>query len=122
MVQRKRNSNSLNKAERRIEGMQMINPQLDFGNGLSIANYNNKILDIRNKLAAYNQARAMMEKTQNALAQAEQELNTFSEKMLLSVASHYGKSSDEYSMAGGTRRINRRKPRPKVNQTPISAQ
>jgi hypothetical protein len=122
MVQRKRNSTALTKAERRIEGMQMINSQLDFGNGLSIASYNHKILDIRNKLTAYNQARTMMETTQNALAEAESELNIFSEKMLLSVASHYGKTSDEYGMAGGTRRSYRRKARPATNQTAMSAE
>ncbi|OUL20217.1 hypothetical protein [Nostoc sp. 106C] len=122
MSPRKRNSTALTKAERRIEGMQMINPQLDFGDGLSIASYNNKILEIRDKLTAYNQARAMVEKTQNALSQAESELNTLSEKMLLSIASRYGKTSDEYGMAGGTRRSTRRKARPAVNQTVISAE
>ncbi|OUL22593.1 hypothetical protein BV372_30535 [Nostoc sp. T09] len=122
MSPRKRNSTALTKAERRIEGMQMINPQLDFGNGLSIANYNNKILEMRDKLTAYNQARAIVEKTYNALAEAERELNSLSEKMLLSVASHYGKTSDEYGMAGGTRRSNRKKARSAVNQTSISAE
>ena len=122
MAPRKRNSSALTKAERRIEGMQMINPNLDFGNGLSIANYNNKILEIRDKLTAYNQARAMVEMTQNALAAAERELNNLSEKMLLSVASHYDKTSDEYRLAGGTRRSNRKKARPAKNQTLISAE
>ncbi|OUL27136.1 hypothetical protein BV378_10745 [Nostoc sp. RF31YmG] len=122
MSPRKRNSTALTKAERRIEGMQMINPQLDFGDGLSIASYNNKILEIRDKLTAYNQARAMVEKTQNALSQAESELNTLSEKMLLSIASRYGKTSDEYGMAGGTRRSTRRKARPATNQTVMSAE
>ncbi len=37
--------------------------------------------------------------------------------MLLGVASRYGKNSDEYEMAGGTRKSNRRKARPVVNQT-----
>ncbi|MCM0591289.1 MAG: hypothetical protein HEQ35_20495 [Gloeotrichia echinulata IR180] len=121
MPQRKRNSLALTKAERRIEGIQMINPELDFGNGLSIASYNTKILEIREKLAAYNQARALVDKTQNALLEAERELNIYSEQMLLSVASRYGKNSDEYGMAGGKRRSDRKKTRPAVNQTAISA-
>ncbi|MBD2354960.1 hypothetical protein H6G41_10040 [Tolypothrix sp. FACHB-123] len=122
MAQRKRNSPALTKAERRIEGMEMIHPKLDFGNGLSIATYNAKVREIREKLAAYNQARALVDKTQNALVEAERELNTFTEQMLLSVASRYGKSSDEYGMAGGTRKLDRRKTRSSVNQTAISAQ
>ncbi|MDZ7960517.1 MAG: hypothetical protein RMY34_21985 [Aulosira sp. DedQUE10] len=121
MAQRKRNSPALTKAERRIEGIQMINPELDFGNGFSIPGYNSKILEIREKLAAYNQARAIVDKTQNALQEAERELNSYSEQMLLSVASNYGKNSDEYGMAGGTRKSNRKKKRPAV-QTAISAE
>ncbi|MBW4562462.1 MAG: hypothetical protein KME32_15180 [Mojavia pulchra JT2-VF2] len=116
MAQRKRNSPALTKAERRIEGIQMINPELDFGNGLSIAIYNRKILEIREKLAAYNQARAIVDKRQNALLEAERELNSYSEQMLLSVASRYGKNSDEYGLAGGTRKSDRKKARPAVNQ------
>ncbi|MEH2166684.1 MAG: hypothetical protein V7K41_08420 [Nostoc sp.] len=121
MTQRKRNSSALTKAERRIERMQTINPELDFGNGLSITSYNTRILEIREKLAAYNQARAIVDKTQNALLEAERELNSYSEQMLLSVASRYGKNSDEYGMAGGTRKSDRKKARPAVNQTPIFA-
>ncbi|MEH2406970.1 hypothetical protein [Nostoc sp.] len=40
--------------------------------------------------------------------------------MLLNVASRYGKNSDEYEMAGGTRRSDRKKARPLVNQTVTS--
>ncbi|MEH1842276.1 MAG: hypothetical protein V7L20_26980 [Nostoc sp.] len=120
MTQRKRNSISLTKAERRIEGMQTINPGLDFSNGFSIATYNTKVIELREKLAAYNQAQTIVDKTHNALIEAERELNTYSEQMLLNVASHYGKSSDEYEMAGGTRRSDRKKARPVVNQTVTS--
>ncbi|WP_335229817.1 hypothetical protein [Nostoc sp.] len=120
MTQRKRNSMSLTKAERRIEGMQTINPQLDFSNGFSIATYNTKVIELREKLAAYNQAQTIVDKTQNALVEAERELNTYSEQMLLNVASCYGKNSDEYEMAGGTRRSDRKKPRPVVKQTVTS--
>ncbi|PHM07129.1 hypothetical protein [Nostoc sp. 'Peltigera malacea cyanobiont' DB3992] len=117
MTQRKRNSISLTKAERRIEGIQTINPQLDFSNGFSIATYNTKVIELREKLTAYNQAQTIVDKTHNALIEAERELNTYSEQMLLNVASCYGKNSDEYEMAGGTRRSDRKKPRPVVKQT-----
>ncbi|MEH2068348.1 MAG: hypothetical protein V7K47_09325 [Nostoc sp.] len=122
MPQRRRNSLALTKAERRIEGMQTIKPDLDFGNGLSIATYNSMIQDLREKLAAHNQARTMMDKTQNAVEEAERVLNDYSEHMLLSVASRYGKNSDEYGMAGGTRKSERKKPRSVVNITVKSAE
>jgi len=120
MKQRKRNSMPLSKAERRIEGMQTINPELDFSNGFSIATYNTKVIELREKLGAYNQAQTIVDKTHNVLIEAERELNTYSEQMLLNVASCYGKSSDEYEMAGGTRRSDRKKARSAVNQTVIS--
>ncbi|HIK03302.1 MAG TPA: hypothetical protein IGS40_01080 [Trichormus sp. M33_DOE_039] len=116
MTQRRRNSIALTKAERRIEGLQTINSDLDFGNGLSIANYTNRVNDLRDKLAAYNQARKIVEKTQNALIEAERSLNDYSEHMLLSVASRYGKNSDEYGMAGGTRKSDRKKARSPVSK------
>ena len=47
MTQRKRNSMSLTKAERRIEGMQTINPELDFTNGFSIATYNTRVIELQ---------------------------------------------------------------------------
>lgn len=122
MRRQKRNSRALTKAERRIEGLQMIHRDLDFGNGFSIADYNTKVQQLREKLAVYNQTKTMMEKTQNALVDAEKELNSYSEHMLLSVASRYGKDSDEYGMAGGTRKSDRRKPRPAVKQTVMSAE
>ncbi|MBX9255402.1 hypothetical protein H1Q63_15910 [Desmonostoc muscorum CCALA 125] len=122
MPQRRRNSLALTKAERRIEGMQAIKPDLDFGNGLSITSYNTMIHDLREKLAAHNQARTIMDKTQNALEEAERVLNDYSEHMLLSVASHYGKNSDEYGMAGGTRKSERKKTRSATNQTVKSAE
>ncbi|WP_298906488.1 hypothetical protein [uncultured Nostoc sp.] len=120
MTQRKRNSIALNKAERRIEGMQTINSQLDFSNGFSIATYNTRVIELREKLAAYNQAQTIVDKTHNALIEAERELNIYTEQMLLNVASRYGKNSDEYEMAGGTRRSDRKKARPLVNQTVTS--
>ncbi|MEH2448536.1 MAG: hypothetical protein V7K18_23005 [Nostoc sp.] len=120
MTQRKRNSIALTKAERRIEGMQTINSQLDFSNGFSITTYSTKVIELREKLAAYNQAQTIVDKTHNALIETERELNIYTEQMLLNVASRYGKNSDEYEMAGGTRRSDRKKARPRVNQTVTS--
>ncbi len=121
MTQRRRNSSALTKAERRIEGLQTINPGLDFGNGFSITGYNTLVNEVREKLAAYNQARAIVDKEQNTLVDAERALNNYSEHMLLSVASRYGKNSDEYEMAGGTRKSDKRKKRAVSKQTEVSA-
>ncbi|MEH1968493.1 hypothetical protein [Nostoc sp.] len=82
MTQRKRNSISLTKAERRIEGMQTINPKLDFSNGFSIATYNTKVIELREKLAAYNQAQTIVDKTHNALIEIANRLRVSSNSKL----------------------------------------
>jgi hypothetical protein len=118
---RRRNSAALTRAERRIEGVQTIDTKLNLGNGLSVDGYNTIIADVREKLAAYNQARSLVDKTQNALLEAERAINNYSEQILLGIGARYGKDSDEYEMAGGTRKSNRRKSRTSANQTtPLS--
>ena len=67
MPKRRRNSLSLTKAERRLEGLRAVNPALNFGNGLSVSAYSTMIEDVREKLAAYNMALSIVDKTQNAL-------------------------------------------------------
>lgn len=109
MARRKRNSTTLARAERRIESLQSINTMLDFGNGLTIEAYASLIGDVRSKLAAYNTALSAIDKLADDLSTAEQALLEMSEKMLLGVGSRYGKASQEYEMAGGSRRKYRRR-------------
>jgi hypothetical protein len=117
MPQQRRNSLAQTKAERRIEGLETISPTLDFGNGFSLVTYSEKLQDVKEKLAAHNQARSLVDKTQNDLLEAERALNDYSEHMLLNVASRYGKNSNEYEMAGGTRKSDRRRSRTVVSKT-----
>ncbi|MFS0514157.1 hypothetical protein ACEYW6_05440 [Nostoc sp. UIC 10607] len=111
MARRKRNSNVLERADRRIESLQSISVELDFGQGLTIEAYNMTINDLRSKLAAYNTALSTIDKLTDDVKNAEQVVIAMSEKMLLGVASRYGKISQEYEMAGGARRGNTKKKR-----------
>ncbi|BAY09908.1 hypothetical protein [Calothrix sp. NIES-2098] len=122
MRQQKKKSQALTKAEHRIAGLQAINPELDLGYGYTVADYRTLTEDLRNKIAAYNQAQIMVNITKSELAQAERTLNNYSEYMLLGVAARYGKDSSEYGMAGGTRKSQRKKRRPAVKKTAISAE
>jgi hypothetical protein len=88
--------------------MRSISPNLDVGSGLTIQAYSTLINDVRDKLSDYNTALSLVDKTYNAILEAEQTLSDFSEHILLGVAIKYGKSSDEYEMAGGTRKFERR--------------
>ncbi|MEH2423540.1 MAG: hypothetical protein V7K48_22290 [Nostoc sp.] len=111
MARRKRNSSVLERADRRIESLQSISVELDFGQGLTIQAYNMTINDLRSKLAAYNTALSTIDKLTDDVKNAEQAVIAISEKMLLGVASRYGKTSQEYEMAGGMRRGNNKNKR-----------
>jgi hypothetical protein len=104
MARRKRNSSVLERADRRIESLQSISVQLDFGQGLTIQAYTVTINDLRSKLAAYNTALSTIDKLTDDVNNAEKAVIAMSEKMLLAVGSRYGKTSPEYEMAGGARR------------------
>jgi hypothetical protein len=109
IARRKRNSTVLACAERRIESLQAINSALDFGNGLTLAAYTSLIQALRSKLAAYNTALSAIDKLNDDVDMIEQAVLEMSEKMLMAVGSRYGRSSQEYEMAGGSRRKRNRR-------------
>ncbi|MEH1964950.1 hypothetical protein [Nostoc sp.] len=120
MARPKRNSSVLEKADRRIESLQSISVELDFGEGLTIQAYNIIINDLRSKLAAYNTALSTIDKLTDDVKNAEQAVITMSEKMLLGVGSRYGKTSQEYEMAGGARRVNTKKKRGTLSNSKLT--
>ncbi|MEJ6482423.1 hypothetical protein N0Y54_14010 [Nostoc punctiforme UO1] len=120
MARRKRNSSILERADRRIESLQSISVKLDFGEGVNIQAYTMTINDLRSKLAAYNTALSTIDKLTDDVNNAEQAVITMSEKMLLGVGSRYGKTSQEYEMAGGARRGNTKKKRNVVDNSQVT--
>lgn len=110
MSRKKRISRILEKAEVRSAGLKSINLRLDLGNGLTVTNYLERIDTLRNQLNDYNAALANIDKSQNDLIDLEKMVNDLTERMLLGVATHYGKNSNEYEMAGGIRKSDRKRP------------
>ncbi|MHC5936422.1 hypothetical protein [Nostoc sp.] len=106
MARRKRNSSVLERADRRIESLESISVELDFGEGLTMQAYTITINDLRSTLAAYNTALSTIDKLTDDVKNAEKIVTAMSEKMLLGVGSRYGKTSQQYQMAGGVRRGN----------------
>lgn len=109
MARRKRTSPVLQKAVRRVAGMNSINPNLDLGNGLTIPAFSTLIEQMRTKENAYNSALSHLDKLYREMLDTERELADMAEHMLLGVATRYGKSSVEYGMAGGVPKNQRRK-------------
>lgn len=109
MARRKKSSIILEKAERRIAGLRSIDASLDLGNGLTMEAYTQLIEDTRSKLSTYNTTLSSVDKIYSDVLDAEQTLSDFTECMLMGVATKYGKNSNEYEMAGGVRKADRKR-------------
>ncbi|MBW4465734.1 MAG: hypothetical protein KME07_09895 [Pegethrix bostrychoides GSE-TBD4-15B] len=110
MPRRKRSSDTIDKAQRRLAGIRSIDPNLNLGNSLTTDSFATLINDSQQKLEAYNTALSIVDQTYNEILQTEQALAEYSERMLTGVASKYGRYSNEYVMAGGSpRRTTRRR-------------
>jgi DNA primase len=126
MARPKRNSPTLEKALRRIAGMRWISPTLDFGKGLNVTEYDNLIQNLQNELSSYNTLISTLDEKAVRISQIEEELNRYSEKMLMSVATNYGKDSLQYAQAGGkprkssSRRSKNSQPSSETTVTPLN--
>jgi len=106
MARLKRSSPTLEKALRRIAGMRSISTTLEFGNGLNLTDYDSHILTLQTQLSTYNTLLSTLDEMTGRLSLTEEELRGYSEKMLMSVATRYGKDSLQYVQAGGKQRKN----------------
>lgn len=91
-------------AGERFNGLKTVDPDFDLGNGLTAAFYKNKIDAIKGVLDKYNSLLTQADEQSNIFDMLEKELRDLNERFLLAVAVKYGKDSNEYEMAGGTRK------------------
>lgn len=117
MARQKRSSEILEKASRRADALSSINEKLDLGNGLTLANFQKKVEEMRDKQTVYNRRLSGVDQAYNDMLDTEKDLAQLTERMLTAVAAIYGRNSNEYEMAGGTRRKERRRRKAKA-QTP----
>lgn len=109
MARQKRFSESIEKAAQRLNALRSIDPQLDMGGGLTLAAFETQINEARTALDGYNSLLTQVDAAYNQLVAAEQSVAERSQRMLSGVAAIYGKDSNEYEQAGGTRTSERRK-------------
>ncbi|MGC1308237.1 MAG: hypothetical protein WA885_13500 [Phormidesmis sp.] len=110
MARQKRSSRILEKAQRRLASIQSIDAKLTLDGGISIQTYAKVIGDLRSQLDSYNTALSTIDDLYNNIADAERQLADYSEQMLLGVAAKFGKNSNQYEMAGGVRKRDRKRP------------
>ena len=109
MSRQKRFSDSIEKAAQRLNALRSIDPALDLGGGLTLASFETRIDEARGTLDDYNGLLSQVDAAYNQFTAAEQGVAEYSQRMLSGIAARYGKDSDEYEQAGGTRTSERRK-------------
>jgi hypothetical protein len=116
MARKKRSSSMLTKAENRAIGLEEIDPPLNFGPNNNLATLKTSISKTKKLLESYNMKLSELDVVQNDLADSEAELRNLCSTLLSAAGALYGKDSNEYELAGGTRTSERkssaRKPKP----------
>src|SRR5580765_8180787 len=113
MARTKRTSSISEAAKLRLAGLQSIDPLLDLGGGLTVASFKADIDDIDADFNTYNKMLSDVDEIQNRLGTKEDNLNDKSTRFLAAVGARFGKDSDEYEKAGGTRTSERKRSGPK---------
>ncbi len=109
MSRRRTRSTVLQQASVRISGVKSIDAALDLGNGLSVSTYQSAIDEVEDLVNTYNTNMSLVDELRNNLEAKELVLRDFSERMLTGIAAKYGKNSNQYQMAGGTRKMDRKR-------------
>lgn len=114
MAYKRKTSQHLAEAQERLANLKAIDPALDLGNGLTVTAFTTQMAAARTSLDAYNALLAQADAAGNNFKAAEKQLRTVSARYLAAVGVKYGKDSNEYEMAGGTRssEINYHPPKP----------
>jgi hypothetical protein len=91
-------------AQKRATNLKAVDPNLDLGDGLTVAAFEGEIAAVQEALEKYNKLLAKADAAANELNELEKKLGTLSgSRMLAGVGVKYGKDSSEYEMAGGVR-------------------
>lgn len=119
MARQKRKSASVDFAESRANALTSIDPALDLGNGLTLADYQAKTAALKKKNEQYNTDLSTLDGSLNSIQQDERALDDLSARMLAGVGVKFGKDSSQYEQAGGTR-TSERKPPLRKNKPPTT--
>ena len=101
----------LDKGRTRLAGMKSIDPALDLGNDLTVANYQSEVQKTDDAVGLYNTTLSTIDDLYNAALAQIDTLKDWNERMLNGVASKFGTNGSQYEMAGGVRKSERKKPK-----------
>jgi len=97
------------KAQKRAAGLRSISDDLDLGNGLTLKAYETEIEALGNQVNDYNEALSGLDAQILMIRDMERKMRDLSERMLEGVSARFTKNSDEYSRAGGIRKMDRKR-------------
>ena len=110
MARQRRSSRAVDKAQVRLANIKSINPTLEVGEGLTVKDYTEKIESLRQSIEAYNTALSNIDILLTHIVKSEKDLGDYSDQILRGIAYKFGHNSDEYQMAGGVRKSDRKRP------------
>ena len=107
-------------AAARAAGLESVDPLPEIGTEISLAGFKAVIAEGQAKLTSYNTLLAEVDEAQNVLDAAEKKIGDYSSRFLAAIAAKFGRDSNEYEMAGGTRTSEHRRRSTPAPATPLS--
>jgi hypothetical protein len=107
MSRPKRNSSVLDKIEQRMLGFQSIDPNLDFGDSVSLNHLTQLTAQLDRQLDRYNLMLNDIDSAKVEIETLEKTIRETSERLVNGVAFKYGKDSREYELTGSVRKSDR---------------
>ena len=99
----------LEKGTTRLSSVKSIDPEIDLGNGITAANYETQINQLRTNLNKYNTALSAIDDMYNDCIAQIEVVRDWNDRVLTGVATKFGKNSSQYEMAGGVKKSERKK-------------
>jgi phage shock protein A len=112
MSKQKTQSRILLIAERRLAGMVSIDPNLDLGQGRTVAAFRTMLERVKSQVAHYNAQIARLEGERNQVKAAESAMGEQNRDYLAAVGLHFGYDSTEFEQVGGKIRKKSRRSNP----------
>lgn len=129
MAFRKRTSREIEATKVRADSLRAVNPALEFGKDkqnqpVSLAALDQANAAVEALLTDYNGRLSELDAVGNRIKAGEKKANNLAARLLAGVGTQFGKDSDEYEKAGGTKsdEIKRKPPvrKPKAGTTPTA--
>ena len=116
----KQESKLLEFAERRLNAMTSIDPNLDFGDDISIKNFSELIEESQNQLETYNETIASLEQLIIEMAENEKAIVELAKRLLDAIAARKGRKSSDFKLVNSVRLYPLKIRSPKKDEAPPS--